>query len=723
MQSHRSILVLRFRKVHRFIDLSPRLIDVRGRNAFLCIARKLLCGVIEAFARSRGFDARVLRCGGNAIYVAVDGADRGFLKDLLDVAKCLVYVFMRFLEPMLIEIEARIGGEAIYREIVSDHGYLRPRLRLFIGKSVVDTYVTCYVCNRLDLGVDTHRDPVRGSSFVKHVVRDELVCCVNDLFFRLLGRVFTDPGMVTIFLDSVRSPEDVFPSSARVGMDHDVVAIDDPDVVSIDAEIDVGLSKRCSVRFVATFFRHGDGVEDSVVMDLVLRGPCSIATCRAIVLGLPSAIARDLARELSIAHEKLRKGLNAVGIESRSVSEVSKLWSVLDEAFEDVADSLLRAFERVVNVLQGARSGRMTYLRRLAHLDNVGPWLRSARVCVYPAICPRRECACIDPELSYPNLDGSTAYDLEAVAARGAAIAFLRCDGDRFGKVTDINELAKVFESVDPDVVQRMRMFMDAHGGDASIVWDSVVERGLCRVVRRLVPILFRGRGLYPLTIYVGGDENLAIFPATRENLRELFNAIKVFRSLLLLSVASSIASEFRTSIEKAMDVLIENRMATLSGAIVFTRAKVPAYFIQLFANEGVELSKLSGRDALTLLTIVSVDIDDPESHGVWRSVPLAAPLPLAPVPGVGDCTSLLLRVGRHLVTRFNLSDVVMSALSYCSLSRLSIDRCIDVVESCLHAVDRGLDDLQKCMVATSVPRPRYGAIELVRYVERGVGL
>ncbi len=729
--SNSLLFVVRLSKVHSFLDVSPRLIDIRGRNGFLIISRKLISLAVQKLLIDHGCRAYIIRCGGNSVYVVGECGDPyRVYRELRPYLNKLVVLFNRLIWPAVLHLETYLCGNKL-REIdrIVDDGSQSLSIKAGVGgKSIIETKnsgkddrkIVCDICSRLMVGVS--EEEVRGNSFILHVARDERNICAYDLFYRFLGRTLNSPMIISVMAVG-GIPVDI-PVNKGI-LEHDKDAVTGSFSVSDN-------KYEASIEYVAIRHPHDGGqgskcisLDDVMVLTLRVRGESDILI-NYLVIGVGSK----------------RQLLEPLVSKYRDCSNRKDKFTCIHELFENY-NNLLR--EHIVKILSDIKESmntrrslqdRFMFVKQfLESILGMNPWGGVVPILWKPVIISPM----IDYELTLLNLDGETSVlNLDTVASRSTSlwIGFIRSDGDRFGTFTSISKLYSELGEKVYDLKKLIDKYMasnnirspeDLRNTPLEYVWDSIVEQNIHKILRNTL-ILQALLGQKLLVIYVGGDENYFISPIIGDNpaqrISSLLNIITSFRDLLLYIASRSLRDlGLKASFEALQNILVEKKIATLSSAIIFSSPKFPAYFVTKLLDQCVELSKEAGRDAVLIYTIGNVVMDYPSTY--WLRIPIVG---IIPNTYRGNTVKDLIR-NAYLTYYYHpeLIDLEKHVLDYCRRRNIDLSKCLDEVDEILESIYalsrayRPLDELSKAVAMLNPRRQFYASFETVRHIERGV--
>lgn len=716
LESSNSILA-RFilKKVHSFLAVSPRLLDVRGRNGWLVVGRKLLSIILSKTLNVFGCNGHVLRYGGNEVRVlglCGDGVERASL-NICRVARYLANVYYYLVSPASLSFVLERGCRKLYSYTPLSHSV---GARLSVGGERGELRVVCGVCGDVWLGVarDEH---IERSRLVEHVVREEKSLCIRDLFYRLLGRTLNSPIILSIV--------EVYGGSRAA-----TPCPSDPDAVcGVFEDGDGGVGVRLWFRA----YRHPVGERRGCVLDDVMRVGVEVDV-EGKILGVEYTVAgiagfrvgglpRDLVERLRVGSAELvgmlRKALEE-GWWGRVEDLVEELRGRVKELVGELVEKLRTSIESC-RECSGARFGELTeHLSKLLTGD--------IRVHVVPMLWPETQPGkAVDLELTMVNLGGEVeVLDLDTVAlfSQTNAVAFIRGDGDRFGTITTPKKLYRVVG----ERVEGLRKAFESIGLEReSLVyaWDYMVEKHMWEYLKNtlLLEALLGGR---LLVVYVGGDENLFIAPiegnTPYERVERLFEKLEVFRKLLLYTLAKPIASVAGCSVGDVVEVLKSVKVGTLTSAIVTASPKFPSYFAVSVLDEGLEAGKEVQRDSILTHTLTSIELEWVSRRWVEEAI---APL----IPARENVSREVARAYRVFYLSSEIVDVVRGVLDYCVRRRLDWRECFDEISSTIDTVYASKETLfdplrriARSIASLGLPRPGYASFELMKQIERGVG-
>ncbi len=739
-----------FRKVHSFLSATPRLMDLRGRNASLVIGRKLLASIVPCLVYSSGLGegCGVLRYGGNLVRVGFrrglgSGGSWGRFRDVLGL---LLGLYNHIFSPS--SMLARVYLADSSRGPPTPHGVdfdLQAGVSstIYVGSSQFSSSSTefCDVCGMRDLVVDLENPGVRDASrYLLHVARDERRLCARDLFFRLLGRTLNSPGVIAVARLS---------SNGLSGQK----APNDPDFIACEWSLKrAGLS----VSMYVKSYRHepdpgrsiAPWIDDTTLIGLTAT-PDGKAKCGVeyMLIGLrPHGAGKTPLDRIAESIRELSEinCLDGKNIELCVEALEKRYREVLAKDLKEVIQSADRFSAQSPQSSQGSHggsggSGMAERIRFL--LNDLSTMLQRSDCCtidVFPPIGSAvsrdlyLDAHCfIDLEYTLVNLyaprDGGVAagiLDLDAVAAvsDSGKVVYVRGDGDRFGVLTDPSRIE-----------QELKLPCQGSGPSASewfrkVELDSVVERYIVRYLRNtpvLLSILYRDGGPLPraLVIYVGGDENLFILASSGDDpsirIHGVWRFIGSFRDLLL-EVSSRALTAFYGDIGDLKRLLEERKIATLTSAAVSSSPKFPSYIATGLLDQIVDLGKEISRDSLAFYNLDSVDMEWVDE--LWREEPILLLTPYRP--------DLMRRAYRKYIdNQGDISGMFLTVLDYCVRSGRGFRECMDVYSGIFREVlsnllrfRDNLDQLRIHVDSLALPRSGYVVVELAKHLERGFG-
>jgi len=728
--SNSLLFVIRLSKVHSFLDVSPRLMDVRGRNGFLIISRKLISLALQKMLIDHGCRAYILRCGGNLVYVVGECGDPcKVYSDLRPSLRRLVVLFNRLIWPASLHLEVYLCGSRLreYDHIVDNRSYDLSIEVSVEGKSITKELV-CDACSRLEKGIPEEK--VYENRFISHVARDERNICAQDLFYRFLGRTLNSPMIISMMIMN-----DISVGSRIPENDRDIV------IGSFSVSNNI---RGASLKYIAIRHPHDEKQEntripldDVMVLTLRVKGKSDISISY-LVIGVSSK--RSVMDSIGIDYVKeISDSLKPLVSKYKDCSNREDKFTCIHDLFTSYSDTLDKHIVKILSSIKesiGFRQDRFMLVRQFIEsilnmkpIGEVVPILWKSEI-INPMI---------DYELTLLNLGGETGVlDLDTIASRSASlwIGFIRSDGDRFGTFTSISKLYGELGEAIYDLKRFVDNYMKSNGIQSleelrntplEYIWDSIVEQNIHRVLRNTLALqMILSEKL--LVIYVGGDENYFISPIIGDNpahrIRSLLNIITRFRDLLLY-VASRSLKEIgvRDPYEALVGILSEKKITTLSSAIILSSPKFPAYLITKLLDQGVELSKEAGRDATLIYTIGSVVMDYPSTY--WLRIPI-----VGIIPNEYRGNMIVDLIKNAYLTYYHhpeLIDVEKYVLDYCRRKNIDLIKCLDDIDEILESIYtlsrtyRSLDDLAKAIGILDVKRPYYASLETVRHIERGV--
>lgn len=699
------------KKVHSFLSVSPRLLDVRGRNGWLVVSRKILSLLLSRVFDMLGCNGYVLRYGGNEVRVlGVCGGRTGdAVFSICMLSRHLVDLYSYMVSPasLRFSLEKSCKDELCSWVPLGDRNV---DVRLNLGR-LEGSRVVCSICGDAELGVDPERH-LEHSRLVAHIARDERSLCVRDLFYRFLGRTLNSPAILSIVqaYDGSRATTPCPP---------------DPDAVCsvFDVE-DGGFGAKLWFRA----YRHPvDGCPACVLDDVMRIGVEVEVEGRTLgveytIVGLRvKGIVKDFVEEL--------KG-ESVEI-SRSLRSAPKgmLWSVAEgfvksRRIEELVEQFVKKLRNNIGYCRSCKGARFNEL--VEHLSNL--LAENVVVHVMPMLWPKAQPdRAVDLELTMVNLGGEVeVLDLDSVAflSQTNAVVFIRGDGDRFGTLTTPRKLYRAVG----EHIEGLRRAFDAIGLDKESLiyaWDYMIEKHMQKYLKNtlLLELLLGGK---LLVVYVGGDENLFIVPiegnTPYERARTLLKRIEIFRELLLHTVAEPIASVANCSVAEVVKVLENAKIGTLTSANVITSPKFPSYLAVSVLDEGLEVGKEVQRDTIFLHTLTSIEVEWVSKR--WIKEAIASLL-----PAWENVSEKVARAYRVFYLSSELIDVVKGVLDYCTRRKLEWRECFDEISATIDTVYASLEtlfgplrEIARSIASLGIPRPGYASFELMKQIERGVG-
>jgi len=631
-----TLVILRLGGVHRFLGYSFRLADVRGRNGFLVLLRKLaalsLSKFLEEFCGCRAY---VLRCGGNEVKVLGAGCGKP-CTELRDVLTAIADLISYLVTPATVTVKAMRGGKKLSEvfsavgsgAVDSEGGALGSAPQQ--GSSTTSRDVVCAVCGSVSRGFLAEDARRAGNRMVDHVIREDGPLCLRDLLFRLLGRALNSPAAAGIAKLDLKVPE----------------ATAQADTAVIVFRRSAG---NCFAMLKAKAYRHpekpacggpeGDlpALDDSVLVSLSVGCGEESVSAGYVVIGFrPSSAAL---RRLSDVQRAVRSKLD----DRRSLSWVGEALKSVEDLYGVFADEI----GKLVGCAAKSSEDRVAELAKI--IEGLGPVRPGYAPNLYPNPPIGAGAGVLDYELLYVNLDGRhIVLDVESVAelSDSNTVAVIQSDGDNFGRLVNPSELSKGLRDLLPGLEAALAKALEFSPGTALgdldpalHAWDWAVERSLSEVLRK--PLLLASASpLRLLTVYIGGDENLfiAALPGAtaEERLGNLLRHIEAFRDILLYAAANSISGLYRAPIGTVVDALTKARISTLSSAILLVHPKFPMYVALRVASQLVELVKDVRRDSTMVFTLDSVVYPEPSEHWLRSSITTAVPntLPTGESPG-----------------------------------------------------------------------------------------
>lgn len=699
------------RKVHSFLTVSPRLLDVRGRNGWLVVGRKLLSLILSRVFNVLGCNSHVLRYGGNEVRVlgVCGGGINSAVTSVCRLSRHLINLYGYMVSPasLGLSLEKSCKDKLCSWVSLEEH-----KIDTRLGPDRLEgTQVVCGVCGNEGLGLVL--DQYLGHSrLVAHVVRDEKSLCIRDLFYRLLGRTLNSPVLLSIV-----QAYDGSKTTARCPGDPDTVC----GVLQVE---DSGFGARLWFRA----YRHPVDECNTCVLDDVMRIGLEVEMegrtfgVEHTTMGLRvKGIVEDFVERLRSDSVKTTRTL-------RSASK-NRLWGIVEDHVrshyvERLVEQLVRNLRDEVYYCHDCTGVRFYELAK--HLSN----LLTGRVDIHvvPALWPETQSdKAVDLELTMINLGGEIeVLDLDSIAflSQTNAVAFIRGDGDRFGTLTTPR---KLYGAVG-ERIEGLRREFEAIGLDKeSLVyaWDYVIEKKMQNYLKNTLLLeLFLGGKL--LVVYVGGDENLFIAPVEGdtpfERIKNLLERVEVFREMLLYTAAKSITSVADYSVVDAVEVLENARIGTLTSAIVITSPKFPSYLVVNVLDEGLETSKEIQRDTIFLHNLTSIEAEWVSRR--WIEEGIAFLLPLRK-----DVSEKIARAYRVFYSTPELADVVKGVLDYCMRKKLEWRECLDEINATIDTVYASLEtplgplrEVARSIASLGIPRPGYTSFELMKQIERGAG-
>jgi len=721
------LVVLRLSGVHRFLDYSFRLVDVRGRNGLLVLLRKLAALALSRFVEELcGCRASyVLRCGGNEVKVLATGCGKPCV-ELRDALTALADLISYLAAPATVTVKAMRGGEklsevfsAVGSGVVDSEGGAMgstPRLRA----SATSRSVVCAVCGSASRGFLAEDARRAENRLVGHVIGEDGVLCLRDLLFRLIGRVFNSPAAAGIVAAGLKAP-----------------AAPQADTAVIAFRRRIG---ECFAALEAKAYRHpskpdcgerGLGyspeLDDSAVVSLTVGCGGRSASAGYVVLGFRPS--REALGRLSDVQRAVRSSLGFRG----SLAWVGEALRSVEDLYKVFADEIGRI----------ARCAERSDEDRVVELADVVKGLGSVEPGYAPGLYPDPLIAAgagvLDYELLYVNLDGRRgALDVESVArlSDSNTVAVIQSDGDNFGKLVDPSELSKrlrdLLPGLEATLTHALGLGVGKGLGDldpALHAWDWAVERGLSEVLRK--PLLLGSASpLRLLTVYIGGDENLfiAVLPGVTEEDRagNLFRHVEAFRDILLYVAASSVSRVCGASIDEVAEELKKARISTLSSAILLVHPKFPMYVALRAASQLVDLVKDVRRDSTAVFTFDSVVYPEPSEQ--WLRSSIAAVVPNS-LPTDEPLGSAIRRAFAELSERPEILGVFRAVYDYC-LRRSPSWACLaGTADEALRALldelgARKLRELSEAIaegLPGKVPHPFFALFNSMKNVWRGL--
>lgn len=700
------------KKVHSFLSVSPRLLDVRGRNGWLVTSRKILSLLLSKVFDMLGCNSYVLRYGGNEVRVlGVCGEKTSdAVSSICMLSRHLVDLYSYMVSPasLRFSLEKSCKDELCSWVSLGDHNI---DVRLNLGR-LEGSRVVCNICGDAELGVDPEQH-LGHSRLVAHIARDERSLCVRDLFYRLLGRTLNSPTIFSIVqaYDGSRVATSCPP---------------DPDAVCsvFDAE-DGGFGAKLWFRA----YRHPVDGCPACVLDDVMRIGVEVEV-GGRTLGVEYTIVG--LRVVKDFVEELKGVLKGESVEiSRSPRSVPKdmLWSVAEgfagsRRIEELVERFVKKLRDNISYCRSCRGARFNEL--VEHLSNL--LAENVVVHVMPVLWPKAQPdRAVDLELTMVNLGGEVeVLDLDSIAflSQTNAVVFIRGDGDRFGTLTTPGKLYRAVG----ERIEGLRRAFDAIGLDKESLiyaWDYMIEKHMQKYLKNtlLLELLLGGK---LLVVYVGGDENLFIVPVEGntpyERARILLERIEVFRELLLRTIAEPIASVANCNIAEVVKVLENAKIGTLTSANVITSPKFPSYLAVSVLDEGLEVSKEFQRDTIFLHTLTSIEVEWVSRR--WIEEAIASLLPTWE-----NVSKKVARAYRVFYLSSELIDVVKGVLDYCTRKKLEWRECLDEISATIDTVYASLEtlfgplrEITRSIASLGIPRPGYTSFELMKHIERGVG-
>ncbi|NPA70968.1 MAG: hypothetical protein GXO26_09175, partial [Crenarchaeota archaeon] len=480
-------------KPHLYIDCSYRLHDLRGRNFVNNVVQYCFVGAVSGVFNSLGLCYGVRRCGGGRAVVRVFS---DLSKDVIDRVLGLA---------SLLSILVRPAGAGLFVEESAS----RRVYRLFSDFSVISIPCTvsgrCAICGRSSVFRSDF------SEYFRHVLRDEDLCPICAIS-RFVGRVLNNPvvatfhGVVTgdnarnIICDLERAGSHVYSSTG--------------DAVFIELKHDASL-----LGFLA--LRHTVWNSDTTILNDVAFLAVSIG---------------DVAYLSAIIGLRKLKSIPHLEKEFKNVRDRLRMFSFLyQEPIENLVDrydiySTLCELRSVVNNLLCAMSSIVREAVNNVPCNNsVHNVLKYLERCSYVSLSPvpmpdgfPRDSLILNPLFTYVNLYGVyDNIDVEVLQMFNPlmGISVIRADGDRFGKVNDLNELLSrlgVSVPVSEELKDEWRFYL-----------EKVLSEDFKGLVTQLTCALTPS-----IVVYFGGDENFLICTRSGDDISYIRDVIYLVRNL-----------------------------------------------------------------------------------------------------------------------------------------------------------------------------------------------
>ncbi|ADM27453.1 hypothetical protein Igag_0619 [Ignisphaera aggregans DSM 17230] len=699
------LIVISIRKVHQFLGYSQRLVDVRGRNGFLIVLRKLVASVLSRYLERYGCRAYVLRCGGNAIYVA--GTNCGdIINKYLNVFHSDVVSLINIVSHMLIPAEVSLkifrGGSNGLQQLYSytatgfaeiyGGGYIGSR----DGFSATPSKLYCSICGAYTQGFSLHDANSIGNKLVAHVIREEESLCIKDILFRLIGRVLNSPIVIGIILPNLTN----IPSTTLRDTAIAYFKSDDPGY----AELIVKVYRHQETSIDSKLF-----LDDATLIGITIGSSDHRVSIAYALIGF--------AKGLNIYQVSKREDVYSVlkeidSIYNRYVEDVTKILDILVRNRDRVDDRIYELVTAIYSCIQrGLSSGYVPYL--------------------YPDTLQQNPV--LDHEIFYINAKGDLKIlDIETLASvsDSGTIAIIQSDGDNFGTLTNpfklINRVKEIRNSMENMFSNLLHLDVDEERNPLTYIWDYAIEYIMMHILKKSLAISYLSP-LRMLIVYIGGDENLFISTLTgrrpEERLSNLFEHIKRFRGLVIDMAIKALQIVMREDTEGIRDILKRYKISTLSSVAIIIHPKFPLYVAMKILSSVLDQVKNVARDSIAVFSLDSIVYPEPSEQ--WFVEPIVILIPNT----VLEQDNIIRNSFTEYLNRSELIDVFAKVYSYCLLEKRNIRCVIDTLDKILDIV---YDELG--MVATKrlvryiiantqyiVSSPRYGVFNTFKNIERGL--